>query len=261
MNNLAYMQENETYASSNIISFELLRSRKEIVEVDEYVESNRAGKSSEVYAFRTKEEIKAMIDVFDKHIKEAENNDQRRIARRNKMLFVIGINVGIRGSDLHMLTWDFFYEKQIDGSLKFRDCYTLQPKKTRKNKKFVKLYFNDAVKKIINDYVNDYPFDDIKEYLFVSRKGDKPISVGSLWRIIKNTAKEAGINQNIGSHSLRKTFGRMIIENAKDKTQALILLQHIFNHDSSATTLRYIGLVDDDMEEAFNSINLGIEFI
>ncbi|MCM1231329.1 MAG: hypothetical protein NC489_14505 [Ruminococcus flavefaciens] len=67
-----------------------------------------AGKSSEVYAFRTKEEISAMINVLNKHIENATNDNQRQIAVQNKMLFLIGINVGIRASDLHDLQWNIF---------------------------------------------------------------------------------------------------------------------------------------------------------
>lgn len=52
-----------------------------------------AGVSSEVYPFATEEEIKSMIDVFNKRIEYATNDNQRQIACRNKMLFLIGINL------------------------------------------------------------------------------------------------------------------------------------------------------------------------
>ena len=52
-----------------------------------------AGESSEVYAFRTQEEINNMIKHFNKQINNANNNEQKQIAYRNKMLFVIGINL------------------------------------------------------------------------------------------------------------------------------------------------------------------------
>lgn len=222
---------------------------------------NKAGKSSEVFAFRTDEEIKAMIDVFDKHIEMAENNNQRMIACRNKMLFIIGINVGVRASDLRLLTWDFFFEKMVDNTLRFRDGYSLRPKKTSKHNKYVQLKFNDAVKKVIKWYVEMYPIDDVKDYVFKSRKGDDAISVRSMWRMIKSAAKEAGIVQNIGTHSLRKSFCRRLYDNAPDKSKALVVLQKILNHSSSLTTLNYIGITSDDMDDAFDNINIGIDWI
>lgn len=216
-----------------------------------------AGTSSEVYPFTSEEEIKAMIDVFNKHIEEASNDNKRMIACRNKMLFLIGINLGVRASDLCGLRYSFFYDN--DG--KFKDCYSLQPKKTKKTGKFVKLYFNQVVKKAITDYVEEYPIEDYNDYLFKSRKGDGHITEISLGRIIKDAAEEVGIERNICSHSLRKTFGYHIWHNAVDKEKSLIILQTIFNHSSPMMTKKYIGLMDDEIENVFNDLNLGEDFI
>ena len=216
-----------------------------------------AGVSSEVYPFTTEAEIKAIIDALNKRIEEAVNDNQRQIACRNKMLFLIGINLGIRASDLCGLKYSFFMEH--DGT--FKDFYTLQPKKTRKMGKFVKLYFNQTVKKAITDYLEEYPVDNLDEYLFKSRKGDGAITEKSLWKIVVNMAADAGITKNVGSHSLRKTFGRFVFHNAEDKNKALVILQTIFNHSSPAVTSRYIGLTDDEVSDVFNELNLGLDFI
>lgn len=220
--------------------------------------SNRvAGVSSEVYPLTNEEEIKSMIDVFDKRIDEAPDENKKQIAHRNKMMFLIGINLGIRASDLCGLKYNFFMN--ADGS--FKDSYSLQPKKTRKQKKFVKLYFNQTVKKAITDYIQEYPIKDIEEYLFKSRKGNGSIGEQTLWDIMNKAAIEAGIKQNIGSHSLRKTFGRFVWHNAEDKNKSLVILQTIFNHSSPAVTSRYIGLTDDEVCDVFNELNLGIDYI
>lgn len=222
---------------------------------------NKAGQKKEVYAFRTDEEIKAMIDVYNKHIDEADTNGKRKIACRNKMLFIIGINIGVRASDLRLLTWDFFFEKNIDGSLSFRKNYSLRPKKTSKHNKHVVLFFNESVRKIITWYTEQYPIENINDYVFKSRVGDGAITVNGMWRVIKDAAKEAGIEQNIGTHSLRKSFCRRVYDKANDKGQALVLLQRVLNHSSSAVTAAYLGLYDDEIEDAFDDLNLGIDFI
>lgn len=225
-------------------------------QIEMTIPTRNRNKSSEVYAFRTKEEISAMLSVFNRHIANATNESQRQIAERNKLLFVIGINIGIRASDLRTLRWSFFFDKTSDG-ISFKEFYTIQPKKQRKQHKYVKLFFNNAVKAAVEDYVGKYSVD-TDDYLFPSRKGDAPIVEASLWRIIKDAAIEAGIKQNIGSHSLRKTFGFWCWHEAEDKNKALIVLQQIFNHSSSQVTLRYIGILDDEVEEMFNSICLGV---
>lgn len=216
-----------------------------------------SGVSTEVYPLTSEAEIKAMVDVFDKHIDEAPDDDKLRIAMRNKMLFLVGINLGIRASDLCGLRYSFFMNN--DGT--FKDYYSLQPKKTKKTGKYVKLFFNDTVKKAITDYIKDYPVEDLNEYLFKSRKNGSHITEIHLGKVIKDTAVEAGIEQNICSHSLRKTFGYHIWHNASDKEKALVLLMSIFNHSSLAVTKKYIGIMNEEIEDVFNGLNLGLDFL
>ena len=265
MNNTLALATEQEYR--RVIPFEIVQCKKKEIKCKKDGTEKRtkchkvAGKDSEVYAFRTKEEIIAMIQVFDKHIEEADSNVKRQIACRNKLLFLIGMNIGIRGSDLRTLKWSFFFDQDDDGELKFKRFYTLQPMKQRKQKKFVKLYFNQTVQTAIKNYIVEYPIENLDDYLFFSRKGDEPITVQGLWGIIKGTAIEAGIKQNIGSHSLRKSFGFWCWHESEDKNKALVILQQLFNHSSTQITARYIGILDDEIEDMFNSIELGLDMI
>lgn len=219
--------------------------------------SNRvAGVSSTVYPFNT-EEIKTIISVLNKRIEEASNDNQRQIANRNKMLFLIGINVGLRASDLMQLRWSYFYKNDMA----FKEFYVLQPKKTKKTGKFVKIFFNQTVKKAVENYVSDYPIEDLDGYLFKSRKGDNPITERGLWKIIVDVADDAGIEKNVGSHSLRKTWARNIYDNAEDKSEALVMLQECLRHSDSLTTLRYISIMDEEKKDMYESIELGLDLI
>lgn len=252
--------------TDNVISLRVVDgkiSKKEEVRynkdgsIDKRHTNKVAGVSSEVYPFTTEEEIKTMIDVFNKRIEEAENDNQRMIACRNKMLFLIGINVGLRASDLVTLKWNFFY----NGDGTFKDFYTLMPKKTRKQKKFVKIFFNQAVKKSIENYVSDYPIDNMEDYMFKSRKGNNSITERALWKIIVDATNDAGIDKNVGSHTLRKTWAYTIWHNAEDKHKALVMLQQCLNHSDSITTMRYIGIMDEEKKEMYESIDLGLDYI
>lgn len=223
----------------------------------------KAGISSKVYAFRTQEEIQAMINVFDRKISEAKTNKKIYQAARNKLLFILGINLGLRASDLRTLRWNFFLGYE-DGKLVFNDSYSLQPKKTKKQHKFVKLFFNETVKRSIMQFLKQYPYEKISDYCFPSQKSNKKdkdndgvILENSILGMIKETAREAKIKQNIGSHSLRQTWGFWIWHEATDKEKALVVLQNCFNHSSTQITMRYIGLMDDEIKEAYCSINLG----
>lgn len=216
-----------------------------------------SGVSSEVYPFTTHDEIKSMVDLFNKRIEEALDENKRQIAYRNKMLFLIGINLSLRISDLVAIKWNFFFNNNGE----FRDFYKIQPKKTRKTGKFVTLYFNEVVKKSIIEYIEQYPINNFNDYVFKSRKGDGSISERSVWKIIVDASNECGIDKNVGTHSLRKTFGYHIWHNANDKEKALVMLMIIFNHSSVAVTKRYIGIMNEEIEDIFNELNLGIDYI
>ena len=219
--------------------------------------SNRvSGVSSTVYPFNM-EEIKAIIDVLNNRINEATNDNQKQIACRNKMLFLIGVNVGLRASDLTQLRWSYFYENDMT----FKKSYVLQPKKQKKTGKFVEIFFNKTVKKAIENYVNDYPVEDLDGYLFKSRKGNNPITERGLWKIIVDVAADANIEKNVGSHSLRKTWARNIYDNAEDKSGALVMLQECLRHSDSLTTLRYISIMDEEKKDMYESIELGLDLI
>ncbi len=215
---------------------------------------SRKGTSVEVYAFKTKEEILKMIEVFDKHITEASNNDQRQIAARNKMLFIVGICVGLRAKDLCERKWCDFYKKDGD-NLIFRKSYTLQPSKTKKDNKYVTLTYISFVQKAVSEYVSEYPIDDLEDYVFFSRNSKfGHIKTEALWGVINNAAKEAGIEQNVGTHSLRKTFGFWAWRCSSNKNLAIESLRKCFNHSNTEITRRYIGLLDEEVESVFTSL-------
>ena len=215
-----------------------------------------AGVSSEVYPFY-KDEIELLIKLFNKRIDEATNDNQKQISARNKMLFLIGINLSLRISDLITLRWNFF----LKDDMTFRDYYKIQPKKTKKTGKFVTLYFNEVVKRSIMEYVEQYPIESMNDFVFKSRKGNGAISERSVWRIIDDISSEAGLESNYGTHSLRKTFGYHVWHNAEDKEKALVMLMAIFNHSSIAITKKYIGIMSEEIEDVFNGLNLGIDYI
>lgn len=225
--------------------------------IDKRYNSKVAGVSSEVYPLVSQEEIKAVVDVLNRQIENATTDNKRHLACRNKMMFLVGINLGIRASDLCSLKYSFFMNQ--DGT--FKDFYKLKPKKTKKTGKYVTLYFNQTVKKSITDYVKEYPIEDIDGYIFKSQKGNAPINEKSLWQIIVNIVAEAGIERNVGSHTLRKTFGYHVWHGSEDKEKALVMLMTIFNHNSIATTKKYIGIMGEEIEDVFNGLNLGLDFV
>lgn len=215
------------------------------------------GKSSEVFAFTSFDQINAMNAILDDRIENSVGLEHK-MACRNKLLFNVGINVGLRASDLRVLKWSFFFE---DETLMVKDHESIMPKKQRKQHKFVKIFCNDNVVKALNQYMEQYPVENLDDYLFFSRKGNEPMTEWTMWDIIKKTAIQAGIKQNIGTHSLRKTFGYWAYHLAADKSEALVRLQQIFRHDNPITTMRYIGIYDNELKSVFDSLNFGEDYL
>lgn len=57
---------------------------------------------------------------------------------------------------------------------------------------------------------------------------------------------------NIGSHSMRKTFGYFLYKNKVP----IEIIQDLLNHSSQRDTLRYIGITQEDKDIAVMSLNL-----
>lgn len=155
---------------------------------------------------------------------------------RNYMLFCLGLYTGLRISDILKLQ-----VKHIKG----KDSIRIREKKTKKNK-VIKI--NKFLKKELENYIEgkeDY------EYLIANTKqGLSPITRQHAYHIVKETCEKFGI-YNVGTHSLRKTFGY----NYYKKTKNIAVLQNIFNHSEPSVTLRYIGINQDTISDAYESIN------
>ena len=177
---------------------------------------------------------------------------------RNELLFILGINVGLRISDILGLTVSDLI--QPNGK-SVNDYVTITEKKTGKNKKF---YLGDIVKKVIDNYLKEFPVLDMDSYVFKSRKGENsPITRQQAYRILNGAAESIGlierndkgviVSGEIGTHTLRKTFGYHAFKNGTD----LELLMYIFNHSSKSQTLRYIGITEDQKKDVYLQSNLG----
>ncbi|MEC2221536.1 tyrosine-type recombinase/integrase, partial [Bacillus subtilis] len=79
----------------------------------------------------------------------------------------------------------------------------------------------------------------------------KPISRSMAYKILRAAAEYVGLD-DIGTHTLRKTFGYHFYKQTKD----VAMLQEIFNHSDQRTTLRYIGINQDAMNNAMKKFKI-----
>lgn len=161
---------------------------------------------------------------------ERMKNELLKNGTRDYLLFVFGINTGLRIGDILAL--------QVK-DVRNQTHLVLREEKTGKLKRH---FLNEQLKQDIDNYIQGM---DDEEYLFQSRKGEnQPISRVQAYRILKGAADKVGI-ENIGTHTLRKTYGYHQYKRNRD----IVKLQHLFNHSSPSETLRYIGIQQDDLDD------------
>ncbi len=162
---------------------------------------------------------------------------------RDYCLFVLGINSGLRISDLLKLRISDVSEKG-----KIKDRIRLREKKTNKFKDFP---LSNSTKSALKEYLKTREYNE-NEPLFISRKNKGFLMRQQAYKIINDVAKSVGIKEKIGTHTLRKTFGYHAYNNGYDIT----LIQKLFNHSSPSVTLRYIGITQDEMDDVYLSLDL-----
>lgn len=176
-----------------------------------------------VYPIKDKEKIAQMKKILSTN-------------KRNLLLFNLGINSGLRVSDILALDIK---------DVKDKSFIELREQKTNKYKQFP---INEKIQSDIKEFIQNR---NINEPLFLSQK-DNRLSRVQAYKILRKAAKEVGIEVHIGTHSLRKTFGYHHYKQFDD----IVLLQKIFNHSSPAVTLRYIGLEQETINESYKKFFL-----
>lgn len=162
---------------------------------------------------------------------------------RMSLLIGCGSFFGLRISDILSLTWNMLLD---------RDTFTLIEKKTGKRRE---IKINSNFQKHIADCCMALGVTDRSEKCFISRKH----TVYTTQRInkkLKEIKAKYGLKiDHFSTHSLRKTFGRKIVEAAgKDAEFALIKLSELFNHSDVRTTRRYLGLRQQELLETYSML-------
>lgn len=159
-----------------------------------------------------------------------------RQSQRDLLLFTLGINSGLRVSDILALNV---------GDVRMKNYIQLIEQKTGKAKK---IPINDKLKPMFDNFTKARDFD---EPLFLTAFQNRLGRVAA-YSIIKEACATAGIEAHIGTHTMRKTFGYHHYRKFKD----LALLQKIFNHSTPQITLRYIGIDQEQIEDSYTNFVL-----
>ena len=189
--------------------------------------------------------MKTVQPIKDKDKIDAIKKILRASSLRNELLFVLGINTGLRISDI--LALKVADVSTIRGVV---DRLELLEKKTKKKREIA---LSKKTCRLIESYLEkERPAACCDEPVFRSQKGGKAISRQHAYAILNNAARSVGITERIGTHSLRKTFGYFAYKQGID----LAMIQKLLNHSSQTETLRYIGITQEQMDEVVLKLDL-----
>lgn len=161
---------------------------------------------------------------------------------RNQLIWVFGTNSGLRISDILALNVEDVKNKQY---------VEIIEKKTKKYKRFP---LNNKLRNLIKEYLkireNQYSLTN-EEPLFVGKKHCR-LDRSQVYRFINDVCRNLGIAVNVGTHTMRKTFGYHHYK----QNNNVALLQKIFNHSSPSITMRYIGIAQEELDESYINFEL-----
>ncbi|PEE96971.1 integrase [Bacillus thuringiensis] len=183
----------------------------------------------DVQPIRSKEQIEDMKWALKRHCSE-----------RDYILFLIGINTGLRVSDLLQIQT----ETIVKLKQKKRKEFKIKEGKTKKERII-------NLTSIFNEVYSYAQTLTTSSWLFPSRKGDQPISKIQVYRQLQKAGDFADI-ESIGTHTMRKTFGYWFYKQTKD----VAMLQEILNHSTPQITLKYIGINKEEKDNVLDTFQI-----
>lgn len=246
---------------NNVVSLEVVKNEKKQPKLkNDGTEKQTPNNNKEdrwVNPIRNKEDIKRILEYLHEQIGIATRMDTMMAAYRNELLFAIGINVGLRVSDLTTIKWENIFERDMKT---FRDVSTKIEQKTGKSKNICP---NKCMQKYILEYLKNTGIEPKEgEYVFIGSRKDKDgkyqhIHAGIVEKMMKDIQVNCSLGYNVNTHSLRKSFAfhkyMMYIQNGDP--MALVKVQKDLNHRNSSDTARYLGITRD--ESIKSSMELG----
>lgn len=171
----------------------------------------------------------------------------KKPVHRNYAMIIMELNTAFRISDLLKLQWNDVYNKKKNC---FKDHICITEQKTGKQRSVA---INKSVFEALQVLQKEKTYCEENPYLFPNgRQPTTPLSRSQAFRIIKEAAEYAGLDEHISCHSLRKTFGY----HAWRQGVQPALLMELYNHSSYRVTKQYLCIEQEDKDMVYLNVRL-----
>lgn len=158
-------------------------------------------------------------------------------SKRNQLIWAFGVNSGLRVSDILGLNVE---------DVKNKTYIEIREKKTGKYKKFP---LNKKLRNLVKNYLKKENL--TNGALFIGKKHHR-LHRSQVYRFLNEACKTLGVEENIGTHTMRKSFGFHFYKQYNN----IALLQKILNHSTPTVTLRYIGIDQEEIDVSYKNFEL-----
>ena len=163
-------------------------------------------------------------------------------------IWKVGVNTALRISDLLSLTMDNVRSLDAD-----KPALNIIEQKTGKHRKIV---VNQSAFTVMQRRLNENPE---HVWLFQTeaanrnrREPPKPVNRRSVSRVFEKVGQRVAPKVALGTHSMRKTRGYAMHKAGR----SIESIAKVLNHSSPSVTMRYIGLVQQDIDESYTELEL-----
>ena len=176
---------------------------------------------------------------------------------RNRGLFMLGVSIGSRISELLNLTIGDVYQNGKPVTDLLFDRKIVKGGAVSRVSVPVNSDSRRAISDLITWHQDQYNCTHPSRPLFLSRNGQETqrMSRRTAHDVLKTAFEAAGLNGHLAMHSLRKSFAQRLY----DRTGDIFAVQEMLGHKSVATTQKYLGVNYANVRDALEEMSIDAE--
>ncbi|GAB6178580.1 tyrosine-type recombinase/integrase [Desulfobaculum senezii] len=190
--------------------------------------------------------MKGCRPLTEDEIRRAFSSFSGRLAVRNRCLFVLGVTAGFRVSEMLSLhVRDVVAQKRVRRSVRVARRHMKGRHESRT------VYLAREARVAILEQIRALGWPSPDTPLFLSQSGRGAISRSQAYRVLIHAFEASGISENLGTHTLRKTFANRLYDYMLEQVAAgkavdpFTEVSLALGHKDPASTRHYLSFRDE----------------